>query len=88
MNIDSREGAKSAKEIYTETLPLFVVDVALYCHMKRGPGLLGSVCAVDRGGALERSWLSKEGCKRVVSDHTSFASSRLRVSRIESERFV
>ena len=61
-----------------ETIAADSIDVALRMHRELGPGLLESV--YETGGAT-----FKEGLRRIVNGHTSFASSRLRVNQINGE---
>jgi GxxExxY protein len=61
MNLDSREGAKSAKGLNVEELSAIVVDCAYRLHVEVGPGLLESVyeavlarMLLDRGVMVQR----------------------------------
>lgn len=62
---DSREGAKPRKDI--EQIASIVIDCAMHLHKDLGR-------PINFGAPL-----LKDGLKRVVNNHSNFASSRLRV---------
>ncbi len=149
--MNSREGAKSTKDMNIEEVSAVVVDSAFHLHKELGPGLLESVYEAVLARTLEKQGLKaerqksvafefdgmrfddglrvdllvngilvvelksvealapvhskqvltylrlldkslgllinfggamfKDGCKRIVNNHTAFASSRLRVNQ-------